>query len=225
MRNIYTAGILIMSMLTFISCDKDDSRLEEVSGIQGQKNAEKQIEEENKNQMFKASQMEIDLKSRINFYRAIIGEYKGELEVQGQKSLVEIAIIEGYLPATLSERTRSLEEINYDLNHISLSVQIKRYTSNTNVVIVSCQMDFIKPDMHFGRLSLGTKECRDFYQLNISEDLTTTNADALEEQKSYAKSIYLGQVKESIPLLKGHINPGATPGKFKLLLRRVNDAQ
>ncbi len=219
--NLFYKLLCLLISVTLISCDKDDSRLEEVSGIQGQKNAEKQIEEENKNLALKAEKMELELKKRANFYQSLIGDYLGTVIILGQKSFIELSIQQNYMPAP-TDRVRTLEEISYDLSQISLSVLFKHYSPNSNIVAVTCQMDLVRPDINTGKLILASDDCPNFYQLGVSEN-PEPQIDSSDEQEDYALTIYSSADQPTVPFLKGYVNPGSTPGRFELILKRISD--
>ncbi len=219
--NLFNKFLLLLITLLFISCDKDDSRLEEVSGIQGQKNAEKQIEEENKNLAIKAKRMESELQKRTNYYQSLIGDYLGEIIIEGQKSFIELSIQQNYMPAP-TDRIRTLEEISYDLNQISLSVLFKHYAPNSKIVTTTCQMDLVKPDIKTGKLILASNDCSNFYQLGVSENSEPQNVNG-HEHEDYAQVIYSSIEQPAVPFLKGYVTPGATPGKFGFILKRIID--
>lgn len=209
----------LLTLLALVSCNKDDQRLEEVSGIQAQKNAEKQIVEENKNLSQKAEIMESELKKRIDFYQSLIGDYLGEITILGKKSYVELSIQQKYIP-TPTVRIRMLEEISKDLSDLSLSILLKHYSPNSNLVAVTCMMDSVRPDIQTGKLILSSKDCPNFYQLGISED-PSPEVDSDDDRDHYALSVYSSNEKIEVPFIKGHINLGSTPGKFILILKRI----
>jgi hypothetical protein len=193
---------VVFSFLFFgcSSDDNDDSRLQAVSGIQGQEAAERQVAEENRNWASKAERMENELVARFDFNEALVGNYLGEIELQGYKSFVELTIQHHYVPPFEDDRVRSLEEIAYDLEQISLSLLFKHYTSPGPTVAVVCRIHAVRPDRKNLKLQLAAENCPNFYQLNI---LPSSDED---------KSIFQ---------LSGFMIPGATPGRIELKLTRM----
>lgn len=217
--NCLKLTVLLAFILSLSSCGNDDKRLEEVAGIQGQESAERQVEEENRNLAVKAKAMEADLVKRTNYYMSLEGDFQGEIDILSQKGMIELNILVNNRPAPTDRETRTLEEITNDLNKISLSVLIKHYAPNSRVVVLSCQMYEVRPDIKQGVLSLAKEGCPNFYHLSISKT-GETPTDPEPEVATYSQEVYTSP--ELIPYLKGHIDPGATPGKFPLLLKRIS---
>jgi hypothetical protein len=199
------------------SCGNDDKRLEEVSGIQGQEAAERQIEEQNRNQAVKANEMEQELKLRKVYYNALIGDYEGETEIQGVKSIFTLSVQQNNVPAP-SNRVRTLEEIANDLNQLSLSILIKHGAVGSEAVPTNCKIIGVKPDINKGMLSLASQECPNFYQIFISREAQDAGNSEVGAQ-TYSQEIYLEE-EQPIPFLKGFINPGSTLRKIPFLLKR-----
>lgn len=208
---------IFLALTLLISCGKDEKTLEEVSGVQGQEAAKKQIEEENRNLAVKAELMESELKQRVDFYLALVGDYEGEINLLGNKSKIELSIQPDTMPLPTT-RIRTLEEITNDLNQVSVSILLKHYASGSKIVSVSCRINKIKPNINSGSLSLSSEDCPNFYQLYVSENLDN-NIDIEVDAQNYSWEIY-NSTEKSFPYLRGMINPGATPGTYEFVLKR-----
>ncbi len=209
---------LLLGSLTLIlvSCNKDDSRLEEVSGIQSQK----QIEEENKNFAAKAESGEAQLKRTADFYNSLVGDYQGEFVHSDQKWIVELTIQPNYMPS-IPERVRSIEAIDDDIKKVSLNVLIKRYIPKSEIPPASCKVLGVQPQIVSGKIFLASNECSDLYEFKVSDN---PEIDDESEASELASSIYFSKDdSRQVPYLKGKVTLGFSIGKPSLLLKRVDD--
>lgn len=214
--------LLIAIITSLVSCGgNDDKRLEEVSGIQGQKAAEKQIEEENRNLAAKAEVRENDLRLRTDFYKAFVGTYIGEIKVLGIKSIIELKVQQSYIPSQVTY-VRSLDQIESDISKVSLNFLFKHYAPNSDRS-TPCQILDARPDTKTGAIALSSGECRNFYQLYLAQDLTSPD-DIKVASRVYAQEIYETESDDkAVSFIKGIINLGSTPGEFEIILKRVEE--
>lgn len=214
--------LLIAITTSLVSCGgNDDKRLEEVSGIQGRKAAEKQIEEENRNLAAKAEVRENDLRLRTNFYKAFVGKYVGEITVLGVKSIIELKIQQPYVPAQVTY-VRSLDQIEADISKVSLNFLFKHYAPNSDRS-TPCEILDTRPDIKTGAIVMASSACKNFYQLYLAPDLTSPD-DIDVASRVYAQEIYENELDDkTVSFIKGIITLGSTPGEFEVVLKRVEE--
>lgn len=217
MNHLFLINLQILCFLFFLTGCGDtsdgDKRLEEISGIQGQEAAERQVAEENKNLAQKAEFMEKDLLKRVKINDALSGDYRATLVVKEQRVNIEMSIQPNFIPAT-TKRIRTLEEITLDLAQVSLDILIKRYPDGSDVIYDQpCAFDSIMPDINESRLLISDSSCSSFYQLNFKHH----ELNPLEFSDKILE--YTGNLK--IHQLSGFVNVGASPGKFEIIFKRI----
>jgi hypothetical protein len=157
--------IVGMGLLALMGCqDKDMSSISETAGLQSQK----QIELENQNRIQRALEMEGDLANRHRFYQGVRGIYEGAFQAENTTYRVRLTLIPS-VPPYPNGRTRTLEEISYDLSNLHFSVQIVQWNPAHPMSAVGCRVEGVRPDLATGEMSIASENCPNVYMLSLSD--------------------------------------------------------
>lgn len=208
--------ILVFSLVFLVSCSEDKQQVLELSDYQATKNAKAQVEQQDQYLKDKAELMEQDLLKRSSFIKNVSGSYKGQFFAQqDQRQFLEMTISPANLPPAIA-RTRTLEEISYDLNQVSLSVMVKVIGQETQQVISSCRFTGIRPDLNGGVIFLSNQECPNFYSLELTDNQNIRNSSELVIDLTDPKTI-----EDFNVTWKGVLVPAGKPGKNYFNVKKI----
>ncbi|MBX9766418.1 MAG: hypothetical protein K2X47_04025 [Bdellovibrionales bacterium] len=159
--------LFLLSIIGLLGACQGNSRLQEKAQIEGRASSEAQVDIENGNLAKKAALMEEDLKKRQRFYDGVAGTYDGIMaDSQKQKMNLRLSIV-STVPLVPINRTRTLAEIESDLNNLYLTVYALQWNSQDKVS-AGCTFEKVKPDIINGRIELLASACPFLYSLSIS---------------------------------------------------------
>ena len=210
--------IMVLTVLTLMSCSKNgDDRIAEQEGIRSRE----QVEAQNNNQREWSEKMEKDLNERKYFIKAIEGIFSGELTVENIDFIIQ-AEVASSIPITFSDRTRTLDEINYELENMALNLHIKLENPRISNSAVSCTIEGYKPDVEKGLIKIISEPCKNIFKLMLADDLSVTDTNVVNSRaRSLAQSIRQNEMSQ-IDILSGIFESSVSTTKYKFTLKRIN---
>ena len=111
--------VMFLTLTTLIvSCSKNgDDRIAEQEEIR----TREQIEAQNENQREWAEKLEKDLNDRKRFIKSIEGRFNGLIDVRESTFEIQAKFVSS-IPIDFSDRVRTLDEINYELQNLNLNL-------------------------------------------------------------------------------------------------------
>lgn len=208
--------IMGLTVLTLMSCSKNgDDRIAEQEGIRSRE----QVEAQNNNQREWSEKMEKDLNERKYFIKAIEGIFSGELTVENIDFIIQ-AEVASSIPITFSDRTRTLDEINYELENMALNLHIKLENPRISNSAVSCTIEGYKPDVEKGLIKIISESCKNIFKLMLADDLSVTDTNVVNSRaRSLAQSIRQNEMSQ-IDILSGIFESSVSTTKYKFTLKR-----
>jgi hypothetical protein len=210
----------LLAILTIIfslfSCSKNgDSRIAEQEDIR----AREQVEAQNENQLDWSRKMEKDLNKRKYFIKAIEGVFSGELTVENIDFFIK-AEIASSMPIIFSDRSRTLDEINYELENLALNLHIKLENPRVSNSAVSCTIEGYKPDVKKGLIKIISESCSNIFKLFLSDDLGNMEPVAVRDRASaLARSASRNEITQ-IDILSGSFESSVSTSEYQFKLKR-----
>lgn len=199
------ASILSLMLLVFVisSCSDGEEGLKEQTLIQ----TSEEIRAQNENQERWAAKLEKDLKIRRSFIDAIEGEFEGSFFLRNSNFKVRM-VITPTIPGYTVDRTRTLPELEYELQNLGINVHVVQWNPNTELSGVSCILEGIKPNVERGVIDLITENCKkNTYRFFLAADLNT-EGDIGTEGQNVANLVRNGKIKY-VQALKGKLRSNA----------------
>lgn len=208
--------ILFLNILLLFSCSKGgDNRLAEQEAIK----TKTQIEAQNENLRKWAEKMEQDLNERKYFIRAIEGTFVGDLVVDNIDLFIKAELISS-IPISFSNRSRTLDEINYELENLAINLNIKLENPRVSNSAVSCTIEGFRPDIDRGILKIMSESCKNIFKLMLSDELEEMDNTILKNKaKSLANSIRTNEIQQ-IDFLSGVFESSVSTGQYQFKLQR-----
>ncbi|MCO4794752.1 MAG: hypothetical protein KC493_13620 [Bacteriovoracaceae bacterium] len=198
-KNLFIMVIFIL----FASCSDGEKGLKEQSFIQ----TNEEIRAQNENQEVWAAKLSADLKVRRTFIDAIEGEFEGSFDLRSSSFKVRLVIIPT-IPAYEVNRSRTLSELEYELQNLGINVHVIQWNPDTDLSGVSCILEGIKPNVGKGIIDLITENCKkNTYKFFLAEDLSS-DSDIQTEGQNTAALVRSGQIKY-VQALKGKLRSNA----------------
>lgn len=214
------AILVLMSILTIVSCSKDDNRLKQKAALEGESSSQSQVRVENANQSAKAQQMEKDLNRRHRFYQAVKGMYEGEISTNFGTFNIRITLNPSLAPMN-HNRVRQLEEISADLNNLMIQAQILQWDPKNEATAIGCRVSNIRPDIEKGTLAISTESCPNLYNISITDrSFRGSNSENLSLAKSLAESILEGDLL-GVDSINGTVQPSTNASIFQFVANKV----
>jgi hypothetical protein len=206
----------LMAILSFVSCSKNgDDRIAAQEDIR----AREQVEAQNQNQNEWARKLEKDLNERKSFIKAIEGIFSGELAVGDMDFFIKAEMISS-LPIVFSDRNRTLNEINYELENLALNLQVKLENPRVPNSAVSCTVEGYKPDIKKGLIKIISESCKNIFQLLLSDDLSLDDQSSINSRAEVlAESARLNEIAQ-IDILSGTFESSVSTKQYKFKLQR-----
>lgn len=203
---------LMLLVLFVTSCSDGEEGLKEQTVIQ----TSEEIRAQNENQERWAVKLETDLKSRRAFIDAIEGEFEGSFLLRNSNFKVRL-VISPTIPGYTVNRSRTLPELEYELQNLGINVHVVQWNPETQLSGVSCVIEGIKPNVERGLIDLITENCKkNTYKFFLADDLSS-ESDIRTEGQNVANLIQNGQIKY-VQALKGKLRSNATV--YNLILER-----
>lgn len=209
--------ILTFTIISLVSCSKGgDDRLAEQENIR----SKEQINAQNENQKEWAEKMEKDLNERKYFIKAVEGTFTGDLNVDEIDFLIK-AELSPSIPIAFSDRTRTLEEINYELENMALNLHVKLENPRVSNSAVSCTIEGYKPDIEKGLIKIISESCKNIFKLMLSDDLDQIDRSALSNRaRTLARSARSNEISQ-IDILSGVFESSVSIKEYQFKLKRI----
>lgn len=195
--------LIVLLSLSLMACSDGEEGLKEQTEIQ----TIEEINAQNKNLKDWSEKLESDLRKRRAFVSAVEGEFQGTFVTEDSNYSLRI-LITPTLPYYETERTRTLEEIEYELQNLNLNLQVTQWVTETELTVGGCVFQEIRPDLNRGLLNLISEDCSNTYQLFLEDSLLSAKSlhqvDVLQNSNDLAKKIKDGLV-ERVDFLNGKI--------------------
>lgn len=214
MKNYF---MTILTLLLIVSCSKGgDERLAEKESIKSRE----QVEAENENQREWAEKMEKDLNQRKHFIQAVEGKFEGDLTVSGIDFNITANMISS-IPINFSDRVRTLDEINYELENLTLTVNVKMENPRIPNSGVSCTIEGHRPDIKNGIIKMISDSCKNIFRLSLSDTLKRLSAAQIKRKsKVLAKEVIENRL-DQIDILDGIFESSTSTQEYKFKLKRI----
>ena len=211
-----TLMILAITLLSIVGCSKGgDERIAEQENIRSRE----QINAQNENNREWADKMEKDLNKRKYFIKSIEGTFTGELTVEGIDFVIK-AMISPSIPISFSDRIRTLQEINYELENMAINLHIKLENPRVSNSAVSCTIEGYKPDVDKGMINIISESCKNIFKLLLSDDLNQLDREILYRDASeLAKDVKQNNISQ-IDILSGFFESSVSTKEFQFKLQR-----
>jgi hypothetical protein len=208
--------IILSITLTLVSCSKGgDDRLAKQENIR----STEQLNAQNQNQREWAQKMEKDLNKRKFFIEAIEGTYLGDLTVDEIDFTIK-AELSSSIPISFSDRTRTLDEINYELENLAINLHVKLENPRVSNSAVSCTIEGYKPDIEKGLIKIISESCKNIFKFMVSDDLLLIDRDTiLSRARSLARSASLNELTQ-IDILSGIFESSISTKEYQFKMKR-----
>lgn len=171
-----TQFILLLGIALLASCSKGgDKRLEEKADIQAQRD----IQAINVNNNEIVAKLENELNRKKQFIKSIEGEFQGKLAVDSTDYFMRLKIT-STIPIEESHRTRTVEEVNYEIQNLRLNINIKQWNPSVPLSAVTCTIQNYLPDIQKGLINIIAENCKNLYEFYISDNSLDISDDSLE---------------------------------------------
>lgn len=207
---------MFMSLFALLACSKGgDSRLAEQASIQSQQD----VEAQNANQRTWAERMENDLNKRKYFFSALQGEFEGNLEIEGIIFNMTAKFLPSF-PIEFPQRVRTLDEVNFELQNLTLNMHLKLENPRVSNSGVSCTIENYRPDIFNGVIGIISESCKNIFNLAVTDEFDLDVSNAREKRaKTLAEDIISGRM-DTISMLDGLFESGVSSKKYRFFLKR-----
>ena len=193
----------IFILFALISCSKNgDNRIAEQENIR----AREQVNAENDNRSVLSAGPERELNRIKNFMQAVKGEYKTSIEIMR----IPLDLYIDILPSKeiiFYDRVRNVEEIQAELNELSLTIKVLIENPNIPNSGSTCIFEGHKPDTKNGIMKLIKDRCKNTFVLGLDE--STDPTDITTAAQTYVDG------------LSGYLSTGVSSTKHKFSLERL----
>ena len=131
--------LLLFMMLSFVGCSDGEEGLKEQTVIQSQE----EINAQNQNIEEWAQKLQGDLDKRRAFISAVEGEFEGTFSVKESPYMIRV-LISPTIPDYDVDRSRTLAELEYELQNLNLNIQIMQWNPDNQLSAVGCVLQDIK---------------------------------------------------------------------------------
>lgn len=208
--------LFAFTILSLVSCSKGgDDRLAEQENIR----SKEQINAQNENQKEWAEKMEKDLNERKYFIKAVEGTFSGDLTVDDLDFVIK-AELSSSIPISFSDRIRTLDEINYELENLAINLHIKLENPRVSNSAVSCTIEGYKPDIEKGLIKIISESCKNIFKLRLSDDLVSTDRIVVGNRaRVLARSARLNEISQ-VDILSGIFESSVSTKEYQFKLKR-----
>ncbi len=208
--------ILAITLLSIVGCSKGgDERIAEQENIRSRE----QVNAQNENNREWADKMEKDLNKRKYFIKSIEGTFAGDLTVEEIDFVIK-AMISPSIPISFSDRTRTLQEINYELENMAINLHIKLENPRVSNSAVSCTIEGYKPDVDKGMINIISESCKNIFKLLLSDDLNQLDREILYRDASeLARDLKQNNISQ-IDILSGFFESSVSTKEYQFKLQR-----
>lgn len=205
--------LMLLVALSLVSCGDGEEGLKEQTVIQ----VKEEIDAQNQNLAQWAEKLEKDLDERRAFINAVEGEFEGEFRV-GQSDFNIRLVLLPTIPDYKVDRTRTIAELEYELQNLNLNIQVMQWNPATQLSAVGCILEDIKPDLMKGLLNLIAESCTNTYQIFLAED-EVASEDTKKESIRIVQMIQEGRIN-FVQMLKATLRSSTNANVYKFTLNR-----
>lgn len=206
--------LLTLTVFILIGCGAEEKLIEKT-----QVQAKEEIRAQNENLEAWSGKLEADLEKRRLFISAVVGTYEGELPINGKTYMIRFKIIPT-IPDYLVTRTRTLSELEYEIQNLNLNIHILQWNPSTRYSAVGCVFENVRPDLKAGRLNLVGESCKNTYDLYISDGTADENIIFENEAINVVNLIYSKRI-DQVNELNGFFQSSSDSKIYKLKVKRI----
>jgi hypothetical protein len=179
--------IALVLMTTLFSCAKPDgdNRLREKAEIEADA-GQNQIDK-------KAQEMEERLARQQRFFQGVAGEFTGSWRGSDMTFHVKF-IITPSLPAYDGSRTRSMDEITFDLTNLTLAIEETTSWKRRDSSSTGCNYALLKPRTDSGFIHATNGECPVSFTLSVLESGSEKAKDVSKIRERASRKLLDGEI-------------------------------
>jgi hypothetical protein len=206
--------LLFVFTLGLAACDKKDS-----SGTEshGEKNRQGEIDADNRNLAERAKLAEADLRRRYRFYKGIANDYVGSFQINDNQYKMKMTFTPT-LHVIDTDRVRTLEEIQYDLDNLYLNAQVVVWDVPNSIGTSGCVFEKVRPDITSGEVQLIANECPNRFVVTLTVP-GTDKKDRRNVSKALADSLLEGTDTE-VENLHSEVHSKFNPNGYEVVLTK-----
>lgn len=220
--------LLGVALFGLIGCQADQEGLNNRAAIEGKASSDAGIQAQNANLVTRSTEMETDLERRRRFIDSVAGTYEGTIsDGHGNETSTRIIINSSFPRSPDSQRTRSIEELTYELSNLHLNVQVVEWStvSENSEVAFGCVFEQVRPNIVDGVIHLMSQECKMSYQLFATElganaQLPSSSAVNTDFSRGLAAAVVGGRLTE-ISAFVGRKQSNLSSQRFPLRVRKI----
>ena len=204
--------LLTFLLILLVGCDSEEG-LKEQTQIQ----SKEQIQAQNENLEEWAAKLSADLEKRRSFINAVEGEFEGQFAVEQTDYSISVKVVPT-IPDYDVDRTRTIAELEYELQNLNLNVHVVQWNPSSNMSAVGCVIENVKPDLKKGTLNLISSACSNSYSLFMSDETGNSNYSAMST--NMATMIRNGQIRY-VQTFKGKLKSSTNARTYEFNLERT----
>lgn len=178
-------ALLSLGLIVIISGCAEQSAEKLKDRAKAEEQANRDVNNENIDQRSQA--LEDELQRRFRFFSGVNHTYEGTMISNQTAFVVKIDLSPSLFPPRVS-RPRSLEEVQFDLNNLSLHAVVNFIDKKSLTGIGGCTFASIKPDLRRGVIFLISDECPQTFYLELKDEALNESSEAL------ASRLYAGEL-------------------------------
>lgn len=203
-------------MLTSINCaDQSIQKFQKRAQIE----QEGSNRAENENLQRKSNAMEETLQKRYRYYMGISAEYHGQFMIQENHYMAKL-IFTPSLHLVPTDRIRTLEEIQEDINNLYLNAQFILWDSEGQLGSQGCIYEKVKTNMLTGQIELFSTSCPTRMTILFSQTGSQKESRHLVSKKLNEE--LLAGSRNNIPLLDASVNSIHNQNGYEIVYIRQN---
>ncbi len=174
---------------------------------------------ENENQRRKAIAMEETLQKRYHYYIGLSAEYHGQFTIQDNQYLAKLIFTPSF-HLVPTERIRTLEEIQEDINNLYLNAQFILWDSEGKLGSQGCIYEKVKTNMLTGQIELFSTNCPARMTILFSQNGTQKESRHFVSKK-LTEELLAGS-RNNIPQLDAVVNSIHNQNGYEIIFIRQN---
>jgi pyruvoyl-dependent arginine decarboxylase (PvlArgDC) len=209
--------LVLVFAWTLTACDKTGSTDGTKERATAQEEANKEVE--NRNLAEKAKKMEAELWRRNRFYVGLANDYTGDFKIKETNFKIKMTF-NPTLNLVETDRVRTLQEIQEDINNLFLSAQVLISVPKDQDSF-GCIFEQAKVDLNRGVIQLVSNQCGNMYSIkfNDSSEFNRPNIDKVSQSIAHE---LLEKKRNFVEFLSVDIRSRHTAKTFKVSLKKEN---
>ncbi len=217
---------MLYAILFLIACnDGDENANERLKERIGQE-TEQSLEQERQAREKLVKEMEADLKVRQRLYQSVKGQYFGKYRINSENYTIAAEFVPTVIPFDPKYRIRTPEEVNSDIQRLSLDVKIVIRDVATKALLVSCDAKSVPMDLTEGSMawlseSASCSNAFVIYVSNENSDPARRSVDELRvESRELASKVLSSNQESKVKQLALRMKPSASSESFMFKLNK-----